>query len=156
MRKIVSALISVIPGMLSVIALMTLFFYIFAIMATQLFGEQFSEWFGTLGESFYTLFQIMTLESWSMGIVRPVMEIYPYDWIFFVPFIFIVTFVMINLVVAIIVDAMSILNQKEEHSIIEEVNSHEKNINIEIIKLREEIMELKNLIQTNSTFAQRK
>ena len=63
---------------------------------------------------------------------------------------------MINLVVAIIVDAMSILNQKEEHSIIEEVNSHEKNINIEIIKLREEIMELKNLIQTNSTFAQRK
>ncbi len=85
MKKIVSALLSVIPGMLSVIALMTLFFYIFAIMATQLFGEKFPQWFGTLGESFYTLFQIMTLESWSMGIVRPVMEIYPYAWVFFVP-----------------------------------------------------------------------
>jgi voltage-gated sodium channel len=156
MKKIVSALISVIPGMLSVIVLMTLFFYVFAIMATQLFGEQFPEWFGTLGESFYTLFQIMTLESWSMGIVRPVMEIYPYAWTFFVPFIFIVTFVMINLVVAIIVDAMSILNQKEEHTIIEEVHSHEENINSEIRKLREEIIELKNLIQTNSTFTQRK
>ena len=149
MRKIVSALISVIPGMLSVIALMTLFFYIFAIMATQLFSEKFPEWFGTLGESFYTLFQIMTLESWSMGIVRPVMEVYPYAWIFFVPFIFVVTFVMINLVVAIIVDAMAILNQKEEEHILEEVHSHESHMNDEIKKLRTEIGELKFLIEKN-------
>nr|6N4I_A Chain A, Nav1.7 VSD2-NavAb channel chimera protein [Homo sapiens]6N4I_B Chain B, Nav1.7 VSD2-NavAb channel chimera protein [Homo sapiens]6N4I_C Chain C, Nav1.7 VSD2-NavAb channel chimera protein [Homo sapiens]6N4I_D Chain D, Nav1.7 VSD2-NavAb channel chimera protein [Homo sapiens]6N4Q_A Chain A, Nav1.7 VSD2-NavAb chimera [Aliarcobacter butzleri RM4018]6N4Q_B Chain B, Nav1.7 VSD2-NavAb chimera [Aliarcobacter butzleri RM4018]6N4Q_C Chain C, Nav1.7 VSD2-NavAb chimera [Aliarcobacter butzleri R len=149
MRKIVSALISVIPGMLSVIALMTLFFYIFAIMATQLFGERFPEWFGTLGESFYTLFQVMTLESWSMGIVRPLMEVYPYAWVFFIPFIFVVTFVMINLVVAICVDAMAILNQKEEQHIIDEVQSHEDNINNEIIKLREEIVELKELIKTS-------
>lgn len=149
MRKIVSALLSVIPGMLSVIALMTLFFYIFAIMATQLFGEKFPEWFGTLGESFYTLFQIMTLESWSMGIVRPVMELYPYAWVFFVPFILVATFVMINLVVAIIVDAMAILNKSEEEHIIQEVHSHEDSINSEIIKLREEIVELKNLIKTS-------
>ena len=114
MRKIVSALISVIPGMLSIAALMSLFFYIFAIMATQLYSEKFPQWFGTLGESFYTLFQIMTLESWSMGIVRPVMEVYPLAWTFFVPFIFVVTFVMINLIVAIVVDAMSIINKKEE------------------------------------------
>ena len=149
MRKIVSALISVIPGMLSVIALMTLFFYIFAIMSTQLFGEKFPEWFGTLGESFYTLFQIMTLESWSMGIVRPVMDIYPYAWVFFVPFILVATFVMINLVVAIIVDAMAILNKSEEEHIIQEVHSQEDSINSEIIKLREEIVELKNLIKTS-------
>ena len=149
MRKIVSALISVIPGMLSVIALMTLFFYIFAIMSTQLFGEKFPLWFGTLGESFYTLFQIMTLESWSMGIVRPVMEVYPYAWVFFVPFILVATFVMINLVVAIIVDAMTILNKTEEEHIIEEVHSHENSIHDDIIKLREEIVELKNLIKTS-------
>ena len=149
MKKIVSALISVIPGMLSVIALMTLFFYIFAIMATQLFSEKFPEWFGTLGESFYTLFQVMTLESWSMGIVRPVMEVYPYAWVFFVPFIFVVTFVMINLVVAIIVDAMAILNQKEEETILEEVHSNEIHINDEIRQLRAEIGELKFLIENN-------
>lgn len=149
MRKIVSALISVIPGMLSVIALMTLFFYIFAIMATQLFGEKFPEWFGTLGESFYTLFQIMTLESWSMGIVRPVMDVYPYAWVFFVPFIFVVTFVMINLVVAIIVDAMAILNQKEDQHIIDEVQSHEAKIEKEIKELKDEIIELKQLLKNN-------
>ncbi len=78
MRKIVAALISVIPGMLSIVGLMSLIFYVFAIMATSLYSKSFPQWFGTLGESFYSLFQIMTLESWSMGIVRPIMEIHPY------------------------------------------------------------------------------
>jgi len=146
MRKIVSALISVIPGMLSIAALMSLFFYIFAIMATQLYSEKFPEWFGTLGASFYTLFQIMTLESWSMGIVRPIMEVYPLAWTFFVPFIFIVTFVMVNLIVAIVVDAMSIINKVEEEHIVEEVQIANNSTNIELAKLREEILELKSLI----------
>ena len=105
-------------------------------MSTQLFGEKFPLWFGTLGESFYTLFQIMTLESWSMGIVRPVMDVYPYAWIFFVPFIFIVTFVMINLVVAIIVDAMAILNKEEEQNIIDEIQYQDNNLNKEIKELK--------------------
>ena len=118
-------------------------------MATQLFSEEFPEWFGTLGESFYTLFQIMTLESWSMGIVRPIMDVYPYAWVFFVPFIFVVTFVMINLVVAIIVDAMAILNQEEEQHILDEVHLNETHINDEIKKLRAEIGELKLLMENN-------
>ena len=54
----------------------------------------------------YTLFQIMTLESWSMGIVRPVMKEYPLAWIFFVPFILVTTFAILNLFIGIIVDAM--------------------------------------------------
>ncbi|QFR43947.1 ion transporter [Sulfurimonas xiamenensis] len=149
MRKIVSALISVIPGMLSIAALMSLFFYIFAIMATQLYSEKFPQWFGTLGESFYTLFQIMTLESWSMGIVRPIMEVYPLAWIFFVPFIFVVTFVMINLIVAIVVDAMSIINKEEEEHIVEEVHVAENHTNSELAMLREEIAELKSLLKAN-------
>lgn len=149
MRKIVSTLISVIPGMLSIAALMSLFFYIFAIMATQLYSEKFPQWFGTLGESFYTLFQIMTLESWSMGIVRPIMEVYPLAWIFFVPFIFVVTFVMINLIVAIVVDAMSIINKEEEEHIVEEVHVAENHTNSELAMLREEIAELKSLLKAN-------
>ncbi len=145
MRKIVSALISVIPGMLSIVGLMSLIFYVFAIMATNLYSNSFPQWFGTLGESFYTLFQIMTLESWSMGIVRPVMELHPYAWTFFVPFIFIATFVMINLVVAIIVDAMAILKE-EEKTMIEEVQNSENELKEEIKTLQNEIKELKKLI----------
>ena len=101
--------------MLSVIALMTLFFIYFAIVAITTFSEKFPEWFGTLGESFYTLFQVMTLESWSMGIVRPVMEVYPYAWVFFVPFYICCNFCYDKFgLFTIIVDAMAILNQKKE------------------------------------------
>jgi len=80
---------------------------VFAVIATELFGRTFVDWFGTLGASMYTLFQIMTLESWSMGIVRPVMEAYPWAWAFFVPFIIVTAFAVLNLFVAIIVNALS-------------------------------------------------
>lgn len=145
MRKIVSALISVIPGMLSIVGLMSLIFYVFAIMATNLYAQTFPQWFGSLGESFYTLFQIMTLESWSMGIVRPLMELHPYAWTFFVPFIFIATFVMVNLVVAIIVDAMAILKDEEVEKI-QEIKDSEEELKSEVKTLQKEIQELKEII----------
>ncbi len=150
MKKVVVALVSVIPGMASIAALITLIFYIFAIMATQLYRDTFPQWFGTLGESFYSLFQIMTLESWSMGIVRPIMEEHPHAWIFFVPFIFIVTFIMINLIIAIVVDAMAAINKDEESNIIEEVHKNEDNTKDELCKLRDDIKELKVLLLASS------
>jgi len=106
MRRVVEGLIKALPGMGSVFLLMGIVFYIGSVMATKLFGAAFPEWFGTLGRSAYSLFQIMTLESWSMGIVRPVMSVYPYAWLFFVPFILITTFVVVNLVVGLVVNSM--------------------------------------------------
>ncbi len=146
MRKIVSALLGVIPGMFSIAALMGLFFYIFAIMAVNLYGESFPQWFGTLGESFYTLFQIMTLESWSMGIVRPIMEVYPNSWAFFIPFVFIATFVMINLIVAIVVDAMAAINKEEDDKLTIEARENEALLKQEITLLRGEIQDLKEFM----------
>ncbi|MGV8952784.1 MAG: ion transporter, partial [Cypionkella sp.] len=74
------------------------------------------DWFGTLGRSAYTLFQIMTLESWSMGIVRPVMQVYPYAWAFFVPFILVTTFAVVNLVVGLMVNSMQDAHQAEANA----------------------------------------
>jgi len=108
MRRVVGGLLAAIPGLASVITIIGIIFYVASVIATQLFGERFPDWFGHLGESAYTLFQIMTLESWSMGIVRPVMEVYPQAWLFFVPFILIATFTMLNLFIAIIVNAMQV------------------------------------------------
>jgi voltage-gated sodium channel len=105
-KMVVQSLLTSLPGMGSIVALLGLVFYVAAVIATQLFGEAFPEWFGTLGASFYTLFQVMTLESWSMGIVRPVMEEFPFAWLYFVPFILIATFMMLNLFIAVIVDAI--------------------------------------------------
>ncbi|SFL02512.1 ion transporter [Shimia haliotis] len=106
LRRVIEGLLNALPGMGSVFLLMALIFYIGAVMATKLFGEAFPVWFGTLGKSGYSLFQIMTLESWSMGIVRPVMEVFPFAWMFFVPFILLTTFVVLNLVVGLVVNSM--------------------------------------------------
>ncbi|HIP12975.1 MAG TPA: ion transporter [Arcobacter sp.] len=148
MKKIVMALVQVIPGMASIGALLSLIFYIFAIMATQLFGEKFPQWFGTLGETFYTLFQIMTLESWSMGIARPVMEVYPSSWVFFILFVLITTFIMINLIIAVVVDAMGEMKDSDEieEHIRDEIHISEDHTRLEIEKLRVEISQLKDLI----------
>jgi voltage-gated sodium channel len=116
LRRVVEGLINALPGMASVFALMALIFYIGAVIATKLFGYGFPEWFGTLGRSGYSLFQIMTLESWSMGIARPVMEVYPLAWMFFVPFIMITTFAVVNLLVGLIVNSMQDAHHEESNA----------------------------------------
>jgi voltage-gated sodium channel len=112
LRRVVAAFIHAIPGLGSVIALLSVFFFVAAVMATGLFGADFPEWFGHLGRSLYTLFQIMTLESWSMGIVRPIMVAQPWAWAFFVPFIMLATFTILNLFIGIIVSTMQELGAK--------------------------------------------
>ncbi len=116
MRRVVTGLLGALPGMGSIALLLGLIFYVFSVMATKLFGAAFPEWFGTIGASAYSLFQIMTLESWSMGIVRPVMQEFPYAWAFFVPFIMLTTFAVLNLFVGIIVDAMQREHVSEAHA----------------------------------------
>jgi voltage-gated sodium channel len=106
MRRVVSGLFRAIPGMGAVVMLLSLIFYVFSVMATMLYGENFPQYFGTIGESAYSLFQIMTLESWSQGIVRPVLEVHPLAWLFFIPFILMTSFAVLNLFIGIIVDAM--------------------------------------------------
>ena len=110
LRKVVAAFLHAIPGLGGVLAVMAIFFYTASVLATNLFGGDFPQWFGTIGRSLFSLFQIMTLESWSMGIVRPVMEQFPYAWAFFVPFIILATFTILNLFIGIIVSTMQELN----------------------------------------------
>ena len=147
MRRVVGALFSAIPGIMSVGAIIMLIFYVSAVLATSFFGPKFPEWFGGLGESFYTLFQVMTLESWSMGIVRPVMAEYPLAWIFFVPFILITSFAVLNLFIGIIVDAMQSQHEEEEAHIKEDLAVLLKEQHTEIGALRGELAEIKGLLR---------
>lgn len=110
LRRVVAAFIHSIPGLGAVVMVMAIFFYAAAVMAVGFFGTNFPDWFGSIGKSLYTLFQVMTLESWSMGIVRPVMESHPFAWAFFVPFIIIATFTILNLFIGIIVSTMQELS----------------------------------------------
>ena len=151
MRRVVGALLSAIPGLSSIALVLLLVFYVFAVIATHLFGADFPDWFGHLGRSLYTLFQIMTLESWSMGIARPVMEVAPFAWIFFIIFILFATFTMLNLFIAIIVNAMQTFNEGEHQSTVEAVEqvgqSIEHQLHAEVQLLRQEIGELKGLLR---------
>lgn len=146
MRSVVTALIQSLPGMGAIVALLSLIFYVSAVMATTLFSENFPEWFGTLGKTFYTLFQIMTLESWSMGIVRPVMEKQPMAWLFFIPFILVATFTMLNLFIAVVVNAMQtrheIAQGKTDKEALSEAHSEREILYHEIMHLRKEMRSL--------------
>ena len=141
MRRIIQAIFISIPGILSVGTIIVLIFYISSVLTTNFFGNSFYEWFGTIGNSMYTLFQIMTLESWSMGIVRPVMKEYPLAWLFFVPFILVTTFAILNLFIGIIVDAMQQISVDEKENHLAEKDIHKKMVSIE-----NQLKEIKKLI----------
>lgn len=130
MRRVIAAIAYSIPGMVSVLSVLLLIFYVCSVLATKLFGmhsdPQMQEWFGTIGASAYTLFQIMTLESWSMGIVRPTMEIFPWAWMFFVPFIIVTSFAVLNLFIGIIVDAMQVSQEEPREKDKEEIKEFTK------------------------------
>ncbi|MCF6218473.1 MAG: ion transporter [Gammaproteobacteria bacterium] len=153
LRVVAEALLGAIPGIVSVAGLMSIIFYVFSVMATELFGADHPEWFGSLGGSMYTLFQIMTLESWSMGIVRPVMETHAYAWAFFIPFILIATFTMLNLFIAIIIDAMQSVQanktEQDKESIEAVVQTEHQQLSGEIQGLKQDINELKSLLREN-------
>jgi voltage-gated sodium channel len=151
MRRVVQALLSAIPGMGSIVLLLGLIYYVSGVMATKLFGDSFPEWFGSIGASMYSLFQIMTLESWSMGIVRPVMEVHGWAWAFFVPFILLTSFAVLNLFIAIIVNAMEAHHRAEaadEEAQREAVRQqrHER-LDEELRGLREELQALRRAVE---------
>ncbi|MEM9331906.1 MAG: ion transporter, partial [Pseudomonadota bacterium] len=140
MRRVVSGLLNALPGMGAIIFLLGIVFYVFAVISTKIFGEVFPEWFGSLSASAYTLFQIMTLESWSMGIVRPVMEEFPYAWMLFVPFIILTAFTVLNLFIGVIVDAMQSEHEAEAKAERDAVFSETELILEEVRELKKEIL----------------
>lgn len=147
MRKVVQALFLAIPGIFSVGSIILLIFYVSSVLATNFFGNSFDEWFGSVGRSMYSLFQIMTLESWSMGIVRPVMAVYPFAWIFFVIFILITSFAVMNLFIGIIVDAMQQQSYEEQQEETEKLSAESSQIHKAVLELQNEIRELKILVK---------
>ena len=144
MRRVVTGLLNALPGMGSIVLLLGLIFYVFAVISTKLFAADFPEWFGSIGSSAYTLFQIMTLESWSMGIVRPVMEQFPFAWALFVPFILATAFTVLNLFIGVIVDAMQSEHESEAQDSREALRKDNEDILSELRALRAEMAALKS------------
>ncbi|WP_439242199.1 ion transporter [Lonepinella sp. BR2474] len=129
MQRISTALINSIKPMLGVAVLLGIVYYVYAVLITNLYGADFPEWFGSFSETCYTLFQIMTFESWSMGIVRPIMEKDPNAWAVFISFIIIATYVVLNLVIGIIVDSLNeIKSDNSEEQLHHQIHNLEKQL----------------------------
>ena len=148
MRAVVQALLDALPGMGAVIVMLSIVYYVFAVMATIMYGDKFDEWFGTVGRSLYSLFQIMTLESWSMGIVRPVMKEFPGAWAFFVPFIVITAFSVLNLFIGLLVNTMQAAvedNTEEEFERLRDLVKLETDqVDAHVLELKEELRNIRS------------
>ena len=151
LRRVVSGLLTALPGMGSIVLLIGLLYYVFAVMATKLYGEDFPALFGTLPRTLFTLFTVMTLEGWVDGVVKPIMEKFPYAWVFFITFIVMTTFMVLNLFIGVVVNAMQaehakaeIAEREAEREMIEEetapIRTEVKRLSGEVASLRNEIV----------------
>lgn len=113
LKLIIESLLNSIPSIGWISVLLGMIFYIFAVIGTDLYQDRFPEYFGDMGRSFFTLFQVMTLESWSSGIARPMMEQIPFAYLFFIPFILLATYTTLNVFIAIVVNTMNEINRAE-------------------------------------------
>ena len=157
MKRVVRALVGSFASLGSVVGLQLIVFYVAAVVSTNLFGKDFENYFGNLGASLFTLFQVMTLESWADGVARPIMEKFPSAWIFFVVYIMTSTFVVINLFVAAIVDSFSNLEpdaadkqkadlKNEEETEKARLLSH---MQTEFMGIKTELHEIKVMLSSN-------
>lgn len=147
LKIIVQAIIASIPNVAWASGLLFVIFYIFSIIGTTLFSGSFPDWFGSIGKTMYSLFQIMTLESWSMGIARPVMQVYPYAWAYFVPFILISSFVVMNVIVGVVVNAISEIHEDtKRQKRINDINQNKVKLSNEIEKLKTQIALIEELV----------
>lgn len=151
LRRVVGGLIRSMPGIGAIAFLLSIVYYCFAVMATNLFADAAPEYFSTMGRSAYTLFTIMTLEGWN-EVANKVMEKHPYAWLFFIPYILTTTFTVLNLFIAIIVTAMQNeadkireAEEKEhraEREALEELSDKESILLAELRQLRAEVKSL--------------
>ena len=144
LQAIISAIGKSLPGISWTAMLLIVIYYIYAIIGVTQFGTAFPEWFGNIPKAMYTVFQVMTLESWSMGISRPVMAEFSFAWLYFVSFVLVTAFVMMNVVVGIVVSAISEVteaNKKEQHE-----ENGTADIKAEIDAVREHLAKLEDML----------
>jgi len=149
LRLIIESLLKSIPSIGWISVLLAIVYYTFAVIGVNLFGQSHPEYFGDIGKAFYTLFQIMTLESWSSAIARPITSGVPFAAIYFVSFILIATYTTLNIFIAIVVNTMNEVSlkdlQEEEEHIKDFVREENSVLKAQISKLEERIDLLINL-----------
>lgn len=145
LRKIVATMVKSLAGIGWTGVLLLVFYYIFAIIGIHLYGQDFPELFGGFPEAFITLFELTTLEGWQ-DVVKPVCATEPFAWIYFILVIVIAAFILLNLVLGIIVDAISeVATEPEEKqtTLAKEVDE----LSADIQRMEEHLKQMKKLLE---------
>lgn len=135
-RRVVHALLASIPSMTTIIAVQGLVLYVYAVLGVEFFGRADPGNFGGLEVSFFTLFQILTLDNWT-DIARPLMASHVSAWIFFPSFILLGTFTVLNLFIAVLSTAMQHITEAEAQDV-----SFQRQVLAELKELRAELRRL--------------
>ncbi|MCB9989941.1 MAG: ion transporter [Rhodospirillales bacterium] len=151
MRRVLKALFDAVPGMASILGIMLIIFYIAAVVATKIFGTHpdpvMQGLYGDLGHSMYTLFQVMTLEDWP-DVAAPTIAHFPWAWIYFILFIIVTSFAVLNLFVGIIVDAMDIVHdfEEEDKAVKDTIIRETEGLHKDMQAIQQQMTELRTLI----------
>lgn len=144
MRNVIGALFHAIPGMASIVGILLVIMYISAVIAVQFFGQNpdplMQQYFGEVSNAMYTMFQLLTLEDWP-DIANPTIELYPWSWMYFIPFIIITTFAVLNLFIGIIVDALNIVKEQD-------LREKKRSIDEELEEIKSMLHDLKSEIRS--------
>ncbi len=155
LQILVSSMLKAIPSMTWALLLLFIVFYIFAVFGSTMYGDAFPELFGDIGGSMFTLFQVMTFESWATAVARPIMAMYPYAWLYFLVFILLTAITLLNVMVGIVVEAVGTISEavkqkeaakaakntapkvRKAHEIDQEIRKHLAKID-ELLKIRKD------------------
>jgi voltage-gated sodium channel len=143
LKRVSAGLLASLPGMGSILFLIGLLYYVFGVLATTLFGQDHPNLFGSLPTALWTLFTVMTLEGWVNDVAIPVMQTHPYAWVFFIAFIVVTTFMVLNLFIGVVVNAMQEEAMKAEAAERDMIHEEATPILTAIKSLRAEVAELR-------------
>ena len=151
LQVLVSAMLKAIPSMTWALLLLFIIFYIFAVFGSTLYGDNFPELFGDIGDSIFTLFQVMTFESWATAVARPIMEVHPYAWVFFLVFILLTSITLLNVMVGIVVEAVAQISEANRQK---QLSAEAKNLSSDVRdtekidkEIREHIAKIEELLK---------
>ena len=139
LKTIFTALLKSIPGIIWTCLLLMIFFYIYAIVGTNSFGSDFPEYFGSLGRSLLTLFQVMSFDSWFSGITRPVLHVFPWAWVYFISFALISTYVIMNIIIGILVNSIEEVRSQNEDESDDSIKKQLQSISAQLAEISEKV-----------------
>ncbi len=111
LRLIVTTMVRSIPGMLNIVVLISIVAYVYAIIGYQFFHDHDPEHWRNLGISLLSLFRVITLEDWT-DIMYTAMELHPWAWLYFVSFVVLASFVVINLFIAVVINNLNTVKEE--------------------------------------------